>query len=144
MNRFLKNVSKVSEIPVDDLKLTEIEGNLILPRKAGVKNEDITTKQPVAPGKSFKIWTSIKNFFNIDNDDVDMEESEDDLSISLYLKMNELFTIHDKLFEIAEKINDIYAVQLVISISVSFILTLFGFFFETKVSIHLLFKKIEY
>lgn len=51
----------------------------------------------------------------------------------LHLRMNEFFTMHDKLCDISEVINDAFAVQLVVTITTGFVVILFGFFFETKV-----------
>lgn len=52
---------------------------------------------------------------------------------NLHIKMNQLFTLHDRLCDISEIINDTFSVQLVACITSSFVVTLFGFFFETKV-----------
>lgn len=51
----------------------------------------------------------------------------------LHLRMNEFFTMHDKLCDISEIINEAFAVQLVVTITCGFVIILFGFFFETKV-----------
>lgn len=50
------------------------------------------------------------------------------------MNMDTLFSLHDKLMDMSEMINDMYALQIVAFITVSFIIILFAFFFETKVN----------
>lgn len=72
-----------------------------------------------------------------------LEPEETNLPIDLHQYMDTLFELHDNLFDISEGINSLYAVQIVSFVTVSFVLMLFGFFFETKVSlkkIHILTK----
>lgn len=54
---------------------------------------------------------------------------------NLHLKMHELFALHDDLCLMSEKINEIYGFELVTSITCGFVMTLFAFFFEIKVSL---------
>lgn len=54
---------------------------------------------------------------------------------NLHINMDTLFSLHDKLLDMSEMINDMYALQIVAFITVSFVIILFGFFFETKVII---------
>lgn len=68
-----------------------------------------------------------------------MEKSEepknsDGLPTNLHINMDSLFLMHDRLLDMSEMVNDIYAIQIVAFITVSFVIILFGFFFETKVS----------
>lgn len=56
---------------------------------------------------------------------------------NLHVNMDTLFSLHDKLLDMSEMINDMYALQIVAFITVSFVIILFGFFFETKVGIYL-------
>lgn len=53
---------------------------------------------------------------------------------NLHMNMDTLFSLHDKLMDMSEMINDMYALQIVAFITVSFIIILFAFFFETKVN----------
>lgn len=53
--------------------------------------------------------------------------------------MDTLFTLHDKLLDMSEMVNDLYALQIVAFITVAFVIILFGFFFETKVIISVLY-----
>lgn len=55
------------------------------------------------------------------------------MPINLHIHMDTLFTLHDKLLDMSEMINDLYALQIVAFITVAFVIILFGFFFETKV-----------
>ncbi|CAO1367850.1 unnamed protein product [Diamesa tonsa] len=53
--------------------------------------------------------------------------------LNLHLRMNELFSLHDKLCDVAEKFNNLYSLEMVTCITGGFVMSLFGFFFETKV-----------
>lgn len=86
-----------------------------------------TITTPVVDNKT-PIFTKSTTLETLRSDDVDHK-----IYKTLHLKMNELFILHDKLCDISEVINDTFAVQLVVTITSSFVLTLFGFFFETKV-----------
>lgn len=55
------------------------------------------------------------------------------MPVNLHIHMDTLFTLHDKLLDMSEMVNDLYALQIVAFITVSFVVILFGFFFETKV-----------
>lgn len=48
--------------------------------------------------------------------------------------MEQLFNLHDQLLDMSELINQIFSIQIVTYITISFIIILFGFFFETKVN----------
>ena len=57
-----------------------------------------------------------------------------DMPINLHVNMDNLFFLHDKLLDISESVNDTFSIQIVAFITASFVIILFGFFFETKVS----------
>lgn len=60
-------------------------------------------------------------------------ETYQGLPKDLHKNMDNLFSLHDSLLDISEYINDVYAIQIVTFVTVSFVTILFGFFFETKV-----------
>ncbi|KAG5675397.1 hypothetical protein PVAND_005305 [Polypedilum vanderplanki] len=61
------------------------------------------------------------------------EQTELNYPLNLHLRMNEIFSMHDKLCDIAESFNDLYSIEMVTNITGSFIMILFGIFFETKI-----------
>ena len=52
---------------------------------------------------------------------------------NLHFRMNDIFLIHDELCEISELVNSAFAVQIVVLVTGTFAITLYGFFFDTKV-----------
>ncbi|KAL7040815.1 hypothetical protein ACKWTF_000530 [Chironomus riparius] len=62
-----------------------------------------------------------------------VEQTELNYPLNLHLRMNEIFSMHDKLCDIAECFNDLYSIEMVVNITGSFIMILFGIFFEIKV-----------
>ncbi|CAG9797489.1 unnamed protein product [Chironomus riparius] len=61
-----------------------------------------------------------------------VEQTELNYPLNLHLRMNEIFSMHDKLCDIAECFNDLYSIEMVVNITGSFIMILFGIFFEIK------------
>ncbi|KAJ6649967.1 Gustatory and pheromone receptor 33a, partial [Pseudolycoriella hygida] len=85
--------------------------------------EDINTKKKTKkPGSTNKVTPS-------------SAETYQGLPRDLHKNMDSLFGLHDSLLDISESINDVYAIQIVTFVTVSFVTILFGFFFETKVKV---------
>jgi hypothetical protein len=82
------------------------------------------------------LWDYIKSLLNIGQNKND--DAHQDIPPNLHLKMNELFSLHEKLFDVCEQINDAYGIQIVSYITITFLITLFGFFFEIKVSMKII------
>jgi 7tm Chemosensory receptor len=78
---------------------------------------------------SHTLWDYVRSFFG----QTKKPEPKQDIPPNLHLKMNELFSLHERLFEVGEQINNAYGIQIVSFITATFLITLFGFFFEIKV-----------
>lgn len=130
INKFLELIAKVNEPTSRAAQIYRIQNtNLIVPTiSETIESEEIKKKQLKKPA-----WT--ENKINVESDstiEADDEEVDDSLK-HLHHKMNELFTIHDKLCDLSEFINKAFGVQIVVYVTTAFIITLFGFFFETKI-----------
>lgn len=131
INMFLELIAKVNEPTSRAAQIYRIQNtNLIVP----TISETIENKEVIKQNKIKKdAWT--ENKINVESDSTIEEEIEEvDESLKhLHYKMNELFTIHDKLCDLSEFVNKIFGVQIVVYVTTAFAITLFGFFFETKV-----------
>lgn len=129
INMFLELIAKVNEPTSRAAQIYRIQNtNLIVPTISEViESEEIKKKQLKKPA-----WTD--NKINVESDStIEPDDEVDDSLKHLHHKMNELFTIHDKLCDLSEFINKAFGVQIVVYVTTAFIITLFGFFFETKV-----------
>lgn len=128
---FLETIAKVNEPTSRAAQIYRIQNtNLIVP----TISETIESEEMKKNKLKKAAWT--ENKINVESDSATEEEEEaevDDSLKHLHHKMNELFTIHDKLCDLSEFINKAFGVQIVVYVTVAFIITLFGFFFETKV-----------
>lgn len=135
INKLLELIAKVNEPTSRAAQIYRIQNtNLIVPTiSETIESEDVIKKNKLKKAA----WTEDK--INVESDStIEASDEEDEAEVdeslkNLHYKMNELFTIHDKLCDLSEFINKAFGVQIVVYVTIAFIITLFGFFFETKV-----------
>ncbi|XP_037038933.1 gustatory and pheromone receptor 33a-like [Bradysia coprophila] len=95
--------------------------------------DDYNVKKPSAAWQDNKAKKRTKTPTNTNKVAPSSATAYQGLPKDMHKNMDSLFALHDSLLDISEDINDVYAIQIVTFITVSFVTILFGFFFETKV-----------